>query len=381
MKVVIAIDSFKGSLTSVEAGEAIKEGILRTCDAEVIIKPLADGGEGTVDALIEGMNGRAEVIEATGPLEKKVVCKYAILNESKTSVLEMAQASGITLIPKEELNPLKTTTYGLGEMIKDAINKGCRNFIVGIGGSATNDGGVGMLQALGFEFLDKNGEMIGLGGGELAKIQHIGIKSKLKELDDCVFRIACDVTNPLLGEKGSTYIYGPQKGANPEMLEVLEKGMTNFSNVVKKELGKDVDKLPGTGAAGGLGYGFLAFLNAHLESGIEIILKEIKFEQAIRNADYVITGEGKLDLQTAMGKGPIGVARLAKKHGIKVIAFAGTVTEGAIKCNEEGIDAYFSIVNGPISLEDSMKKDVARKNMISTVVQVFNLINISSSTK
>ena len=374
MKVVVAIDSLKGSLTSLEAGNAIKEGILRVCDAEVIIVPLADGGEGTVDALIEGMNGNAVILEVTGPLKKKVICKYGILNESKTAVLEMAQAAGITLISKEELNPLDTTTFGLGEMIKDAIIKGCRNFIIGIGGSSTNDGGVGMLQALGFEFHDKNGDSIILGGGQLAKIHHIEMKNKLKELDECTFKIACDVINPLLGENGATYVYGPQKGATSEMLEALEKGMTNFSNRVKEELGIDVEKVQGTGAAGGLGYGFLAFLNSHLESGIEIILKEIKFEKAIINADYVITGEGKLDLQTAMGKGPIGVAKLAKKHGIKVLAFAGTVTEEAIKCNEEGIDAYFSIVNGPMSLEKSMDKEVARKNMVNTVEQVFNLI-------
>jgi len=374
MKVVVAIDSLKGSLTSLEAGNAIKEGILRVWDAEVIIKPLADGGEGTVDALIEGMNGNAVILEVTGPLKKKVVCKYGILNESKTAVLEMAQAAGITLISKEELNPLDTTTFGLGEMIKDAIIKGCRNFIIGIGGSATNDGGVGMLQALGFEFQDRNGDSIALGGGQLAKIHHIEIKNKLKELDECTFKIACDVINPLLGENGATYVYGPQKGATSEMLEALEKGMTNFSNRVKEELGIDVKKVQGTGAAGGLGYGFLAFLNSRLESGIEIILKEIKFEKAIINADYVITGEGKLDLQTAMGKGPIGVAKLAKKHGVKVIAFAGSVTEEAIKCNEEGIDAYFSIVNAPMSLEKSMDKEVARKNMVNTVEQVFNLI-------
>lgn len=381
MKIVIAIDSFKGSLTSLEAGDAIKEGILRVCDAEVIIKPLADGGEGTVDALIEGMNGQTEIIKVTGPLQKQVTCKYGILNENKTAVLEMAQASGITLISKEELNPLKTTTFGLGELIKDAISKGCRNFIIGIGGSATNDGGVGMLQALGFEFQDKNGDLIGLGGKELSKIHNVNIENRMKELDDCIFKIACDVVNPLLGKEGATYIYGPQKGGTPEILEVLEKGMSNFSKIVKEKLGIEVEKIEGTGAAGGLGYGFLAFLNAHLESGIEIILKEINFEEVIKDADYVITGEGKLDLQTSMGKGPIGVAKLAKKYGVKVIAFAGAVTEEAIKCNEEGIDAYFSIVNGPISLEDSMNKDMARKNMVNSVVQVFNLINISSCSK
>lgn len=374
MKVVIAIDSLKGSLSSIEAGQAIKEGILKVCDAKVVVKPLADGGEGTVESLIMGMSGISQTVTVTGPLGEQVECVYGILPQSNTAIIEMAGAAGITLVPDKIRNPLKTTTYGVGEVIKEAIKKGCRNFIIGIGGSATNDGGVGMLQALGFEFYDKDMQPVGFGGKVLSKIQYIKTDHKLSELDECSFKIACDVNNPLYGKDGAAYVYGPQKGANAEIVEELDLGLINYAEVVKKELGIDIAQISGTGAAGGLGYAFLAFLNVKLESGIKIILDEIKLEEEIIDADYVITGEGKLDFQTAMGKAPIGVAKLAKKYGKKVIAFSGCITEDAIKCNDEGIDAYFSIVNTIISLSDAMDKQVARKNMIETTTQVFRLI-------
>ncbi len=375
MKIVISIDSLKGSLTSIEAGNAIKTGILNVDkNADVTIMPLADGGEGTVDALVEGMNGENQNIVVTGPIYKKVEATYGILRESNTAIIEMAQASGLPLVPTELRNPLNTTTYGVGEVIKEAINKGCRNFIVGIGGSATNDGGVGMLQALGFEFFDKNGELVSLGGKVLNDIVSIKTENRLKELDECTFKIACDVNNPLYGLNGASHIYGPQKGATPEIVEELDRGLINLSEVVKKELGKDIANVQGVGAAGGLGFAFLAFLNSKLESGIKIILDEIKLEEAIKDADFVITGEGRLDNQTAMGKAPIGVAKLAKKHGVKVIALAGATTEDAVKCNEEGIDAYFSIVNGAMSIEQAMNRETAMKNMTATTTQIFNLI-------
>ncbi|MBZ4668883.1 MAG: garK [Defluviitaleaceae bacterium] len=376
MKVVVAIDSFKGSLTSMEAGFAIKQGIRSVSEnIEVIVKPLADGGEGTVEALVAGMNGREEKIEVTGPLSEKLVCSYGILDDSKTAIIEMSGAAGITLVPEHLKNPMNTTTYGVGEVIKAAIKEGCRNFIIGIGGSATNDGGVGMLQALGFEFLDENRMPVGRGGKVLGDIRYINTENHLSELDECHFKIACDVTNPLYGVNGAAYVYGPQKGADPKMVEILDQGLMNYAKVVKEQLGKDVDKVPGAGAAGGLGYGFLAFLNAKLESGIQIVLEETHLEKDIKDADLVITGEGKLDFQTAMGKAPTGVAKLAKKYGKKVIAFAGCITEGAKKCNEEGIDAYFTIVPGPVSLSEAMNKDNAKKNMIATVEQVFRLVN------
>ncbi|MDU3802392.1 glycerate kinase [Paraclostridium bifermentans] len=375
MKIVISIDSLKGSLTSIEAANAIKKGILSVDNkSDVVIMPLADGGEGTVEALVQGMNGEEKVISVTGPINEKVNATYGILKETNTAIIEMAQASGLPLVPEELRNPLNTTTYGVGEIIKEAIEKGCRNFIVGIGGSATNDCGVGMLQALGFEFYDENDNLVKLGGKVLNQIKRIKTDNKLKELDECNFKIACDVNNPLYGENGAAYIYGPQKGATEEIVKELDKGLKNFSEVVKKDLGKDIAHIEGAGAAGGLGFGFLGFLNSKLESGIKIILDEIKLEEVVKDADIVITGEGRLDNQTAMGKAPIGVAKLAKKHGAKVIAIAGCTTPDAVKCNEEGIDAYFSIVNKAMTIDEAMKKENATQNMIETTIQIFNLI-------
>ncbi|UOW68210.1 glycerate kinase [Paraclostridium bifermentans] len=375
MKIVISIDSLKGSLTSIEAANAIKKGILSVDNkSDVVIMPLADGGEGTVEALVQGMNGEEKVITVTGPINEKVNATYGILKETNTAIIEMAQASGLPLVPAELRNPLNTTTYGVGEIIKEAIEKGCRNFIVGIGGSATNDCGVGMLQALGFEFYDENDNLVGLGGKVLNQIKRIKTDNKLKELDECNFKIACDVNNPLYGENGAAYIYGPQKGATEEIVKELDKGLESFAEVVKKDLGKDIAHIEGAGAAGGLGFGFLGFLNSKLESGIKIILDEIKLEEVVKDADIVITGEGRLDNQTAMGKAPIGVAKLAKKHGAKVIAIAGCTTPDAVKCNEEGIDAYFSIVNKAMTIDEAMKKENATQNMIETTIQIFNLI-------
>ncbi|MCC0648426.1 glycerate kinase [Clostridioides sp. ZZV15-6598] len=382
MKILISIDSLKGSLSSIEAANAIKKGILKVeKDAKVKILPLADGGEGTVDALVQGMNGEKETIEVTGPIITKVNATYGLLKSTNTAIIEMAQASGLTLVPTELRNPLNTTTYGVGEIIKEAINKGYRNFIVGIGGSATNDAGVGMLQALGFEFYDENNNLVGLGGKVLNEIRHIKIDNRLKELDKCSFKIACDVNNPLFGKNGAAYIYGPQKGAKPKIIEELDNGFRNFAKIVKSDLDKDIANIEGTGAAGGLGFAFLAFLNSKLESGVKIILEEIKIENELKCADFVITGEGKLDNQTAMGKAPIGVAKIAKKYGVKVIGLAGATTEDAVKCNEEGIDAYFSIVNRAMTIEEAMDKETASNNMTATTVQIFNLIKVLKSTK
>ncbi|MGX9755369.1 glycerate kinase [Clostridioides difficile] len=382
MKILISIDSLKGSLSSIDAANAIKQGILKVeKNAEVKILPLADGGEGTVDALVQGMNGKKETIEVTGPITTKVNATYGLLKSTNTAIIEMAQASGLTLVPTELRNPLNTTTYGVGEIIKEAINKGYRNFIVGIGGSATNDAGVGMLQALGFEFYDENNNLVGLGGKVLNEIRHIKIDNRLKKLDECSFKIACDVNNPLFGTDGAAYIYGPQKGATPEIIEELDNGLRNFAKIVKHDLDKDIANIEGTGAAGGLGFAFLAFLNSKLESGVKIILEEIKLENELKCADIVITGEGRLDNQTAMGKAPIGVAKMAKKYGVKVIGLAGATTEDAVKCNEEGIDAYFSIVNRAMTIEEAMDKETASNNMTATTVQIFNLIKVLKSTK
>ena len=376
MKVVVAIDSLKGCLRSSEAGNIIKEGILEVYrNAMVTVLPLADGGEGTVEALIEGLGGVKERLLVTGPINQKVGANFGILRGTKTAVIEIAQACGLPLVPEASRNPLYTTTYGVGELIKEAISKGCRNFIIGLGGSATNDAGVGMLQALGFKFYDKTGALIGgIGGRVLATIATIDSTQVLPELKDCTFKVACDVNNPLYGENGSAYIYGPQKGATPTIIEVLDTGLKHFETIVKREMHKDIAQVAGVGAAGGLGFAFLAFLNTELLPGIDIIMKEIDLETHMQDADFVITGEGRLDYQTTMGKAPIGVAKIAKKYNVKVIALAGSVSDDAMACNERGIDAYFSIQKAPITLQEAKKKEVATNNMKSTTVQIFNLI-------
>lgn len=374
MKVVIAIDSLKGSLSSMDAGHAIKEGILKATDADVIIKPLADGGEGTTDALIEGMGGEKISLTVKGPLQTPVEAYYGYLQESNTAIMEMAMASGITLIPREALDPLNTTTYGVGEMIKDAVHRGIRNFIIGIGGSATNDGGTGMLSALGYEFLDTNGQPVGFGGQCLEKIAAISDKNKLADLEECHFQIACDVENPLCGPKGTTYIYGPQKGAANTLLPLLDAGMKNYGQIAEAFTGKQTMETAGAGAAGGLGFAFVTFLNGELKSGIDLILDAVGLEESLENADFVITGEGRLDQQTAMGKGPAGVAKLGKKYGAKTIALAGSVTEDASACNAAGIDGYFCILSSISTLEEAMNPDTARKNLTLTAEQLFRLL-------
>lgn len=373
MKVVVVIDSLKGSLSSIEAGEAAKAGILEANpNAEVVVKPLADGGEGTTEALVAGMNGELKTVEVCGPLNEKVQAQIGMIGE--TAVIEMAQAAGLPLVAVEKRNPLVTTTYGVGEMIKNCIEAGCKKFIVGIGGSSTNDAGLGMLMALGFKFFDVNGEEVSQGGQGLSQVASIDETNVLPELASCEFKVACDVNNPLYGEQGAAYIYAPQKGANPEMVQVLDAGLKHFAEVVAKHKGEDFANLPGAGAAGGLGFAFTAFLGGKLESGVKIILEETKLEEELKDADFVMTGEGRIDHQTAMGKAPIGVAKLAKKYNCKVIGVAGATTSQAKKCNEEGMDAYFSIVNGAMSLEEAMKSEIAYENMKQTTEQIFNLI-------
>ena len=375
MKVVIAIDTLKGSLSSMEAGMAIKDGILAAKpDAEVIVKPLADGGEGTTDALIEGMNGERIDLTVTGPMHTPVDAYYGYLKDTNTAVMEMASAAGITLVPDSEKNPLLATSYGVGEMINDAIQRGCRNFIIGIGGSVTNDGGIGMLKALGVRFLDENGEDAGEGGQALAKVARIDVSGMNPLLKECHIQVACDVNNPLCGENGSTYVYGPQKGVTEDMKKTLDETMAHFARVTSETLENDYMNTPGAGAAGGLGYAFLAYTGAALTPGIELILDAVGLEEELSGADVVVTGEGRLDFQTAMGKAPVGVARLAKKYNAKVIAFAGSVTKEATACNKEGIDAFFPILRGVCTLAEAMDPVAARNNMTATVEQVFRLL-------
>ena len=320
MKVVVAIDSLKGSLSSLEAGNAISEGIHKVFPkAEVTVRPLADGGEGTVEALTLGMNGHLEKVIVTGPLGRPVEAIYGVLEKSKTAIMEMSAAAGITLVDEQERNPLNTTTYGVGEMIKDAIDKGCRHFIMGIGGSATNDGGIGMLQALGYGILDKEGKQVSFGAKGLKEIDRITDDFVIPELKKCSFRVACDVTNTLCGELGCSAIFGPQKGATPDMIEQMDKWLIHYAKLTEEKYPKANRNHAGTGAAGGLGFAFLSYTNAVLESGIKIILEETRLEEYVKAADLVVTGEGRLDAQTVMGKAPVGVAKIAKKYGKKVI--------------------------------------------------------------
>lgn len=390
MKVVIAIDSFKGSMTSLQAGEAAKRGILRVFpESETVVSSLADGGEGTVEALTLGMGGELQNVMVKGPLGVLVNAVYGIVErKTKTAIMEIAQAAGITLLPKEKLNPLITTTFGVGEMILDAIEKGCRNFIIGIGGSATNDGGAGMLQALGFEMCDKDGNEISLGAVGLKDLELIGKEHVIPELRECQFQIACDVTNPLCGPQGCSAVYGPQKGADAEMIRQMDAWLSNYAGIALsfKEERKAEDasvnlvnvgvdaSFPGAGAAGGLGFAFRVFMNAELQSGIQIVLRETELEEKVKDADYVITGEGRLDGQTVMGKAPIGVAEIAKKYGKSVLAFSGCVAEDAGVCNEYGIDAFFSILCNAGTIAEVSECEQATWNMTTTVEQIFRLI-------
>lgn len=375
MKVVVAIDSFKGSLSSMEAGTAVAEGIYRADkEAEVTVRPLADGGEGTVEALTAGMNGKTEHVSVTGPLGNTVEASYGIIAETKTAIIEMAAAAGITLLAEKDRNPLYTTTYGVGELMQDAMKKGCRNFIVGIGGSATNDGGVGMLQALGYGFLDAAGRQVPYGAEGLARIVKITDDRVVPELKECHFKIACDVTNPLCGEQGCSAVFGPQKGATLSMVEEMDKWLMHYAALTKEKYPQSDRNKPGTGAAGGLGFAFLSYTNAALDSGVKIILEETKLEEHIKSADIVITGEGRLDSQTIMGKAPIGVARMAKQYGKKVLAFSGCVTEDAVLCNRHGIDAYFPILRSVTTLKEAMAPECAKENLAAAVEQVFRLI-------
>ena len=402
MKVVVAIDSWKGSLGSLEAGASIAEGVHRVFpEAEVLVRPLADGGEGTVEALVLGMNGRMETVQVTGPLGTPVEASYGIIEESKegcveredgaeqescdrtmertkTAIIEMAAAAGITLVDEKHRNPLDTTTFGVGEMIRDAIHKGCRKFIVGIGGSATNDGGIGMLQAFGFEFLNANGKQVPFGAKGLAEIVTIIDEHVIPELKECEFKVACDVTNPLCGTQGCSAVYGPQKGATPAMIEDMDQWLFHYARLTQETYPHANWNQAGTGAAGGLGFAFLSYTNAVLESGIQIILEETRLESYIKAADIVITGEGRLDGQTVMGKAPIGVAAIAKKYGKPVLAFSGCVTEEAGVCNQYGIDAFFPVLRTVTTLEEAMEKEQAKRNLSATVEQVFRLVKLVS---
>jgi len=359
MKIVVAPDSFKGSLTAVEVADAIGQGVREIFPEAKIIKiPMADGGDGTVQCLVNATGGEILKEKVVGPLGDEVWASYGILGDKKTAVIEMAEASGLTLVPEDKRNPLITTTYGTGQLIKAALDQGCRKMIIGIGGSATNDGGAGMVQALGVKLLDREGKEIGFGGVELKKINQINISNLDNRLSETEVLIASDVTNPLCGPKGASRIYGPQKGATPKVIEELDESLAHFAEIIKRDLHKNVKDMPGAGAAGGLGAGLIAFLDAELKPGIEIIIEIVKLEQAIKDADLVITGEGKIDSQTIYGKAPIGVAKIAKKYNIPVIAVAAIISDDADIVHQYGINTLIKISEPPMSLTEPKSKKV-----------------------
>ena len=373
MKAIVAIDSFKGSLSSLKAGEAVKAGILEASpDATVTICPLADGGEGTVDAIISSSGGKTVSLSVTGPIGEPVTAKYGITDTGYT-VIEMASAAGLTLVDERRRNPEITTTYGVGELILHAINNGSRKFIIGIGGSATNDGGVGMLEALGFDFLDKSGDKIERGCRGLKDLYKITKGNVPNAISECEFTVACDVTNPLYGELGCSKIFAPQKGADKDSIERMDSYLAHYARITKELLGADYSEAQGAGAAGGMGFALISYLGARLESGIDLMIRVADIESKISSADLVITGEGRLDGQSCMGKAPIGIAKSAKKYKKTVIALAGCVRDDAVLCHEHGIDAYFPILPAPMSLEEAMDEEQAYKNLKNTAREVTRL--------
>ncbi|KIO55178.1 Glycerate kinase [Caldibacillus thermoamylovorans] len=372
---VLAPDSFKESMTAKEVCEAMEIGIKRAIpDVECIHVPMADGGEGTVQSLIDATGGTLEKKEVTGPLGTKVVAGYGILGDGKTAVIEMAAASGIHFVTKETKNPLITTTYGTGELIKDCIEQGITDIILGIGGSATNDGGTGMAAALGYKFLDEDGKELKLGGGFLDRLATIDTSNVIPGLRDVHILVASDVTNPLCGEHGASRVFGPQKGATPEMVEILDNNLRHYAQVVKDQLGIDVLNVPGAGAAGGLGAGLLAFTNATMKKGIEIVIEYTNLKEKLRHADYCFTGEGGIDFQTKFGKTPYGVAKVAKSvnPNMKVIALAGYIGKDVEVLYEEGFDAIFGIVPGAAELSTLLKQ--GSENVARTAESVARLL-------
>ena len=374
MNILVLIDSFKGSLSSLEAGEIIKKACEQDSSNNVTVRPVADGGEGTIDSLKDIKNAKIIKVDVHNPLMEHHTARYLSVDD-KLAIMEMSESSGLTLI-KDNLDPMNATTFGVGDMIKDALDKNIREFIIGIGGSATTDGGMGMLRSLGARFYDKNGIEISNGPIGINDLERIDLDNFDKRLKDCTFQIACDVDNPLCGEYGSARVFAPQKGATPSQVEELDKLLGKYHEITQ-EIIQDADSnIEGAGAAGGLGYAFKNYLNAELKPGIEIILEMLGADDLIKNSDLIITGEGKMDFQTSMGKTPVGIAKLAKKYDKKVIAFCGVCDNDAVSVNERGIDAFFPILNNCMSTDEAMDKKVSEENLFRCVDQVMKLINL-----
>lgn len=374
MNILVLIDSFKGSLSSLEAGEIIKKACEQDPSNKVIVKPVADGGEGTIDSLKDIKNARIVEVDVHNPLMEHHTARYLIVDD-KLAIMEMSESSGLTLI-KDNLDPMNATTFGVGDMIKDALDKNIREFIIGIGGSATTDGGMGMLRSLGARFFDEDGIEISNGPIGIIDLETIDLDNFDARLKECTFQIACDVDNPLCGERGSARVFAPQKGASPKQVEELDKLLGKYHEVTKKVIPDANDTIEGAGAAGGLGYALKNYLNAELKPGIEIILEMLGADELIKNSDLIITGEGKMDFQTSMGKTPVGIANAAKKYNKKVIAFCGVCDNDAVSVNDRGIDAFFPILNKCMSTNEAMDKKVSEENLYRSVDQVMKLINL-----
>ena len=372
-KYVVAPDSFKESMTAKEVCDAMEKGIkIVDKDAEVIKVPMADGGEGTVDSLVDATNGKRVAVEVTGPLGNKIRAYYGILGNGTTAVIEMAKASGLEIVEKQKRNPLITTTFGTGELIRDALDHNVEEIIIGLGGSSTNDGGSGMAQALGAQLLDKNNHQISFGGGNLDKLDKIDISNLDSRLGNVKIILASDVTNPLIGEDGASKVFGPQKGATPKMVEKLENNLQHYAKIIKRDLDKDVALTPGSGAAGGLGAGLMAFTTCEMRQGVDIAIEVTKLEEKVEHADYVFTGEGGTDFQTKFGKTPYGVARLGKKHHKPVISLAGYLGKGIDSLYSEGFTAIFGIIPGACDLPTALKNGPS--NVARTAENIVRLL-------
>ncbi|HZZ86528.1 MAG TPA: glycerate kinase [Anaeromyxobacteraceae bacterium] len=357
MRVVVAPDSFKGSASALAVAEAVERGVRAVFPrAEVRKVPIADGGEGTVEALVVATRGRLLEAEVRGPLGAPVRARWGVLGDGQTAVVEMAAASGLPLVPEDRRDPRMTTTFGTGELMKAALDAGLRKLVVGIGGSATNDGGAGMARALGARFLDAGGAELPEGGAALARLERLDLSGLDPRLAGAEILVACDVDNPLTGPRGASAVYGPQKGATPEVVRELDAALGRYAGVAKAATGRDVAGLPGAGAAGGLGAGLLFFTPARLRPGVEIVLEATGFEELVKEADLVFTGEGRTDFQTAMGKAPVGVAAVARRHGVPVVCLSGGLGDGADEVLAKGIDALASIVPQPMSLEECVAR-------------------------
>lgn len=372
-KIVVASDSFKGSLSSLEVADAAAKAInecMPGCRVEKV--EVADGGEGTMEALHRTLGGVKVAVEVCDPLGRAITASYVKLADGVTAVLEMAVASGLPLLAPQERNPMKTSTYGTGQLIADALRKGCRKFLIGIGGSATNDAGMGMLEALGVRFLDVEGNLLHGSGESLEKVEDIDLSGVCAALAESEFIIACDVDAPLYGPKGAACVFAPQKGADAEMVTMLNDGLEHFSSVIRRVTGKDVSDIPGAGAAGGLGGGFVAFLPARLERGIEMVLDAISFDERIRGASLIITGEGRVDFQTLTGKTPYGILKRARRQGIPVVAIGGSVALDEIEALEAGFAGVYAVTPSDMPLEEAMKPETAVRNIYDTVKNILN---------